>query len=91
MHILDIRPAPPGSGNARGKKEAYLQSANQNRRIISFNTTAAVTGMSRTMINRKRADGTFPVAVPLGERKIGFVEDEVQAWITDRIAARAAA
>lgn len=68
-----------------------MQHANQNRRIISFNETVRAAGMSRTMINRKRNEGTFPVAVILGERRIGFVEDEVQAWIADRIAARGAA
>ena len=68
-----------------------MQHANQNRRILTFNETVRAAGMSRTMINRKRNDGTFPVAVVLGERRIGFVEDEIQAWIAERINARGAA
>jgi prophage regulatory protein len=46
--------------------------------------------MSRTMINALRSDGAFPVAVELGPRRIGFVREEVEAWIDQRIAARPA-
>jgi prophage regulatory protein len=47
-----------------------------------------MTSLSRTMINALRADGAFPVAVELGPRRIGFVREEVEAWIDARIAAR---
>jgi prophage regulatory protein len=60
-------------------------------RLVSLNDACAMTSMSRTMLNRYRADGRFPIAVSLGERRIAFVRAEVQAWIQERIAARAAA
>jgi prophage regulatory protein len=42
------------------------------------------------MLNRYRAEGRFPAAVPLGERRVAFVKSEVNDWITARIAARPA-
>ena len=57
--------------------------------LVSIKTACAMTSLSRTAINRYRADGRFPVAVELGERRLAFVRDEVEAWIAARIAARA--
>lgn len=42
------------------------------------------------MINRYRAEGRFPSAVPLGDRRVAFVKSEVTEWIAARIAARGA-
>lgn len=64
---------------------------NEPARLVSLNDACELTSLSRTMINKLRGDGRFPVAVPLGERRIGFVRGEVQAWINGRIAERAAA
>ncbi|WP_141694472.1 AlpA family phage regulatory protein [Rhizobium multihospitium] len=58
--------------------------------LISLNDACRVTSMSRTMLNRYRAEGRFPVAVELGERRVAFVREEVTAWIEAKIAARAA-
>nr|WP_280949803.1 AlpA family phage regulatory protein [Rhizobium multihospitium] len=57
---------------------------------MSLNDACRVTSMSRTMLNRYRAEGRFPVAVELGERRVAFVREEVTAWIEAKIAARAA-
>ncbi len=61
---------------------------NDNQLIISLNDVAKLTSLSRTAINRLRAAGAFPVAVPLGERRVGFVRAEVEGWIKTRIHAR---
>jgi prophage regulatory protein len=53
--------------------------------LISLNDAAALTSLSRTMLNRYRAAGSFPEAVPMGDRRIAFVRGEVLAWIQDRI------
>lgn len=42
------------------------------------------------MLNRYRAEGRFPSAVPLGDRRVAFVKSEVNEWIAARIAARGA-
>lgn len=59
--------------------------------LISLNAAAAMTSLSRTMINRYRAEGRFPVHVELGDRRIAFVRAEVEEWIRGKIDARAAA
>jgi prophage regulatory protein len=56
--------------------------------LISLNDACRMTSMSRTMLNRYRAEGRFPVAVDLGERRIAFVRSEVTAWINAKIVAR---
>lgn len=65
--------------------------ANDNQpTLVSLNTAARMTSMSRTMLNRYRAEGRFPKAVSLGDRRVAFVRSEVQQWIDARIEARAA-
>ena len=55
--------------------------------LVSLNQVCAMTSLSRTAINLRRAAGTFPAPVPLGEgRRIAFVRQEVEQWIRDRIA-----
>lgn len=60
-------------------------------RLVSLNTACEMTSLSRSMLNRYRAEGRFPVAVPLGDRRVAFVRSEVQAWINARISLRASA
>jgi prophage regulatory protein len=59
-------------------------------RLVSIKHVCAMTSMSRTMVNALRSDGVFPVAVELGPRRIGFVREEIEAWIDARINARPA-
>jgi prophage regulatory protein len=56
--------------------------------LISLNQACEITSLSRTAINKMRAEGRFPKAVPLGEKRIAFCRDEVFAWIEARIAER---
>jgi len=67
-----------------------MQAQNDNYPLVSLNDAAKMCALSRTMVNRYRAEGRFPRAVQLGERRIAFVRAEVQAWINEKIAARAA-
>lgn len=57
--------------------------------LISLNDACNLTSLSRTAINKLRTAGKFPQAVELGDRRIAFVREEVEAWITSRISARA--
>ena len=57
--------------------------------LISLNDACAITSLSRTAINRWRAQGKFPTAVPLGDKRVAFIRSEVEKWINDRIAERA--
>ncbi len=61
----------------------------ENPVLVSLNEAVRMTSMSRTMINRYRAEGRFPQPVPIGFKRIAFVRAEVTAWIKERIAERA--
>ena len=56
--------------------------------LVSLGQVMEMTSLSRTAINVRRANGKFPQAVPLGEKRIAFVRAEVVAWLNERIAAR---
>lgn len=57
--------------------------------LISLNDAAKLTSMSRSMLNRYRAEGRFSVAVGLGDRRVAFVRAEVLEWVRGKIANRA--
>ena len=43
------------------------------------------TGLSRSTIYLRIAQGTFPKPVRLGERSVGWLEAEIQEWLQRRI------
>ncbi len=46
------------------------------------------TGLGRSSIYKRIAEGEFPKPVPLGGRAVGWVSDEIEAWILERIEER---
>ena len=46
------------------------------------------TGLGRSSIYKRIAEGEFPKPVPLGGRTVGRVSDEIEAWILERIEER---
>lgn len=50
-------------------------------RILRFPEVSARTGLSRSRLYHSMADGTFPRSIAIGERSIGWVEAEVDAWV----------
>lgn len=58
------------------------------RRLIRLSEVKAQTGLCRSSIYAKVARGTFPPAVPLGDRAVAWDQDEVQLWITEQIGKR---
>lgn len=46
------------------------------------------TGLSRSTIYLLIKKGTFPKPIKLGERSVGWVEAEVDAWLEGRIQQR---
>ena len=69
--------------------------SNDNYRLISLNDVQDLTSMSRTMINRLRDEGRFPLAVKLDThdkaKRVAFLRAEVIEWVQKRIDARVAA
>lgn len=45
------------------------------------------TGLSRSTIYLRMAEGTFPKPVSLGGRAVGWIEAEIQEWLEARIEA----
>jgi prophage regulatory protein len=58
------------------------------RRILRIAELEAVTGKGRSEIYDEINDGVFPEPVPLGERAVGWLSDEVDLWLAGRIAER---
>jgi len=57
-------------------------------RIIRLKEVIESTGLARSTIYKYIGEGTFPKPVSLGDRCVGWVCEEVQDWILDRIEAR---
>lgn len=45
------------------------------------------TGLSRSTIYARIAEGSFPPPIDLGGRAVGWLEAEIDAWLQSRIAA----
>jgi prophage regulatory protein len=60
------------------------------KRLLRLPAVLDRTGSNPTEIYQQMKLGAFPNAVPIGKRTVGWVEEEVEAWIENRIAARAA-
>lgn len=43
------------------------------------------TGLSRSTIYLRVAQGTFPKAVSLGARAVGWLESEIDEWLNSRV------
>lgn len=56
-------------------------------RIINLHATQYKTSCGRSFIYQGIKDGTFPKSIQLGARRIGFLESEIDEWITSRIKA----
>lgn len=59
--------------------------------ILRLPEVIVKTGRSRSTLYADIEAGRFPKPIKLGARAIGFVADEVDAWIAERIAEREAA
>ena len=59
--------------------------------ILRLPTVKARTGLSRSTIYLKISRGEFPKQVSLGSRAVGFVEAEIDAWLSRQIEQRQAA
>lgn len=55
--------------------------------ILRLPTVKARTGLARSTIYLRIAEGRFPKPVSLGARAVGWVESEIQEWLERQIAA----
>lgn len=54
-------------------------------RILRLPEVSNRTGRGRSTIYEDMAAGTFPKPIKLGSRSVGWVEEEVDAWIAEQI------
>jgi prophage regulatory protein len=45
------------------------------------------TGLSKSTIYARIAEGTFPKQIPLGPRLVVWVESDIQNWIDEQVSA----
>jgi prophage regulatory protein len=55
--------------------------------ILRLPTVKARTGLSRSTIYLRISEGRFPRPVSLGSRAIGWIESEINTWLSERVAA----
>jgi prophage regulatory protein len=58
------------------------------KRLLRLPAVIDRTGSSSSDIYQGMKNDTFPKSVPIGKRTVGWVEEEVEAWIDARIVAR---
>ncbi|PTE08221.1 helix-turn-helix transcriptional regulator [Mesorhizobium helmanticense] len=69
-----------------------MDHSNDNQpRLMAPKDAAIATSLSRPLLSLMAAEGKFPKPVQLGERRIAYVRQEVEAWIDGCINGRAAA
>jgi prophage regulatory protein len=56
-----------------------------NHRILRLPEVKTSTGLSRSTIYFRMAEGTFPKQIPLGRRTVGWLEKEIQQWLERQI------
>lgn len=78
----DIRPMPshPFSSEPASRTAPI--------RILRLAQVIDMTGLGKTKIYELQAQGRFPMSVRITAHAVGWVEQEVQAWLTGRLAER---
>ena len=65
--------------------------ANTNQEKLSILRRKQVerrTGLSRSTIYLRIHEGTFPRPIKLGARAVGWLDNEIEAWLTERMEIR---
>lgn len=57
-------------------------------KIYRLDQVIDVTGLARSTIYKFIAQGAFPKPIPLGDRRVGWLDSEIQDWIMKRIEER---
>ena len=53
--------------------------------ILSLPQVCARTGLCRSMIYQLEAEHQFPRRIKIGVRAVGWIEEEVREWLTQRV------
>ena len=58
----------------------------ENQRLIRRKEVQAKTGLGASSIYAMMKQGKFPKAITLSERRVAWIESDVDQWIAERIA-----
>jgi len=58
------------------------------KEILRLPAVKAKTGLSRSTIYLRSAQGRFPRSISMGPRCVGWLADEIEGWIIQRIQER---
>jgi prophage regulatory protein len=56
------------------------------KKILRYRGVMTTTGLARSTIYLRMAEGTFPRPISLGGRAVGWLEEEVEDWLSTQIA-----
>ena len=56
-------------------------------KLLRLPQVKALTGLSKSSIYARIAEGTFPKQIPLGPRLVVWVEADIQNWISKQVLA----
>ena len=56
-------------------------------KLLRLPQVKSATGLSKSTIYSRIAEGNFPKQVPLGPRLVVWVESDIQNWISEQITA----
>jgi len=60
---------------------------NLQHKLLRLPEVKATTGLSKSTIYARIAEGTFPKQILLGPRLVVWVESDIQNWITEQVSA----
>jgi prophage regulatory protein len=58
-----------------------------NHKLIRLPEVKQTTGLSKSTIYSRIAEGTFPKQISLGPRLVAWVESDIQNWIAKQVSA----
>ena len=56
-------------------------------KILRLPTVKELTGLSRSTIYLRISEGEFPASISLGGRAVGWVEEDINNWLAEKIEA----
>ena len=56
-------------------------------KLLRLNSVKEITGLSKSTIYSRIAEGTFPKQITIGPRLVVWVESDIQNWIAEQVSA----
>jgi prophage regulatory protein len=60
---------------------------NLHQKLLRLPQVKQTTGLSKSTIYARIAEGTFPKQIPIGPRLVVWVESDIQNWISEQVSA----